>query len=141
MSPRSPLTVWPLHGIPEITAGTDLVDEMGQQRIETDHLDMGVVGNRVAGQLHAQLQRQGRALGRALGDTEDQPIEQSGGAIHQVDVAVGDRIEGAGIDGDSVAGRGHSVEGSSGLAPACGGSLASVSVATAAVAGTRRYSA
>ncbi|MCP2635821.1 coenzyme F420-0:L-glutamate ligase [Microbacterium sp. HD4P20] len=26
MQPRPPLTVWPLHGIPEITTGTDLVD-------------------------------------------------------------------------------------------------------------------
>src|SRR3546814_5995796 len=76
---------------------TDFRDEMRQQRIETANLDVAVVRQRVAGQVHAQLQLQRRALGRALGHADDQAIEQGRCAIDQVDVAAGDRIEGAGI--------------------------------------------
>src|SRR5690606_33444365 len=50
---------------------------------------------------------QRRALGRALGDADDQALEQRRGAIDQVDVAAGDRIEGAGIDRGTVAGHVH----------------------------------
>src|SRR3546814_8759988 len=76
---------------------------MRQQRVEAANLDVAMVRQRVAGQVHAQLQLQRRALGRALGHADDQAIEQGRCAIDQVDVAAGDRIEGAGIDRDAVA--------------------------------------
>src|SRR3546814_1458274 len=74
---------------------------MRQQRVEAANLDVAMVRQRVAGQVHAQLQLQRRALGRALGHADDQAIEQGRCAIDQVDVAAGDRIEGAGIDRDA----------------------------------------
>ena len=71
-------------------------------------LDVGVVGHRLARQLDPQVQRQRRALTGALGDADDEALEQRRGAVDQVDMAVGDRVEGTGVYGDSVSGHGHS---------------------------------
>ena len=89
-------------------AGTDFLDEVRQQRIEAAHFHVRVMGHGLAGQLHAQLERQGRALAGAVGDADDQALEQRRGAVDQVDVTVGDRVEGAGIDRDAGACHSHS---------------------------------
>ncbi|KAG1448363.1 hypothetical protein G6F57_016871 [Rhizopus arrhizus] len=80
---------------------------MGQQGIEADDLDIAVVAQCAAGQLHALFQRQRRALGRALRHADHDLFEQRRGPAHQVDMTIGDRIERSGIDGNAAVGHGH----------------------------------
>ena len=47
------------------------------------------------------LQRKERRLVGIRGDADDDAVEYAGRAPHQVLVTIGDRIEGAGIDGDA----------------------------------------
>src|SRR5690606_33919389 len=58
-----------------------------------------------------------RALGLAFGHADDDFLEQRRGSVDQVDVAVGDRIEGAGIDGNAAMGHGSGRLQGAGLAP------------------------
>ncbi|MNW01993.1 hypothetical protein D3C71_1977140 [compost metagenome] len=80
---------------------------MRQQRIETTHFHVAVVAQRIAGQLNALLQRQGRPLGRTLRHAHHHLLEQGRSAVHQIDVTVGDRIEGARVDSNAAVGHGH----------------------------------
>ena len=69
----------------------------------------GIWLERLLRELHAQLQRQRGPLPRALRDADDQPFEQRRGTVDEVDVAVRDRVERAGVDRDA-GGRAHSFE-------------------------------
>ena len=62
------------------------------------HLDVRQVGS-TARQLDALVEREHRRLVGVGGDRDDHAVEDAGGAAHQVLVAVGDRIEGARVDG------------------------------------------
>ncbi|MNT91328.1 hypothetical protein D3C72_2324040 [compost metagenome] len=80
---------------------------MRQQGIEADHVHVAIVPQRIARQLHAQFQRQCGALGGALRHADHDLLEQRRGPVHQVDVTVGDRIEGARVHGNAAVGHGH----------------------------------
>jgi hypothetical protein len=67
-----------------------------------------MMGDGLAGQVDPQRQRQRRALSRAFRHAKDELLEQGCGAVDQVDMTGGDRIEGARVDSDSVSGRSQS---------------------------------
>jgi hypothetical protein len=82
---------------------------MREQPGEADHLDLGMVRQRLPCELHAQLQRQGGPFARALRDADDHPFEQRRGAVDEVDVPVRDGVERAGVDRDA-GGHAHSFD-------------------------------
>ena len=91
----------------QVHTRADLVDEMREQPAEPARLDVRVVGDRLAREVHAQVERQRGPFAGAFGHADDEPLEQARGAVDQVDMAVGDRVEGTGIDGDAAAVRAH----------------------------------
>src|SRR5216684_9167868 len=87
-------------------AGADRLGEMHQQGVERPDLDPLVVAvfevaHLVADDLDPLVGREQRALGVIAGDPDDQMIHHIQGAPDDVAMAVGDRIEGAGIDPDA----------------------------------------
>src|SRR5216683_5589340 len=87
-------------------AGTDRLGEMHQQGVERLDLDpLGVtvfeVAHLVAYDLDPLVGREQRALRVIAGNPDDQMIHHIQGAPDDVAMAVGDRIEGAGIDPDA----------------------------------------
>jgi hypothetical protein len=68
---------------------------------------MRVMRDCFTGKLDTQIERQRGAFARAFGDAEDQPIEQLRGPVDEVDMAIRDRVDRTGLDGDAVAGRAH----------------------------------
>ena len=79
---------------------------MHQQSVEGAHLDaLGVavveVGDLFAHDRDPLVGREQRPLAVVAGDADDQPVDDLGRAQDDVGMAVGDRIEGAGIDPDA----------------------------------------
>ena len=72
-----------------------VVDE---QTFEGVDLDVRLVAEHGAGDLDALVHREERCLFRVDENRDDDAVEQAGAAGDDVDVAVGQRIEGAGID-------------------------------------------
>ncbi len=86
-------------------APTDL-GKTHQQRVEGAHLDpLGIavfeMGDLVADDLDPLVGGEQRALAVVAGDADDQPVDDPGGSADNVRMAVGDRVEGAGIDPDA----------------------------------------
>ena len=92
LTARRPLT------ITGIVVGAAVVDE---QALEAVDPDVGQVGDGVAQQLHALLDREQPGLARVDQHRHDQLVVEPGGPVDDVDVAVGDRVERTGTDGTS----------------------------------------
>ena len=78
--------------------GLLLPGKIHQQAGEAHHLDVGQVSRHLPGQLNALLEIEQRPFARAVGHPDHHLVEQSGGAANEIGMAVGDGIEGAGID-------------------------------------------
>ena len=70
-----------------------------QQRIEAQNLDLRNSPHRLASQRHALLQAEERTLVAILGDRYHHPLEHARRPADQIDVAIGNGVERAGIDG------------------------------------------
>jgi hypothetical protein len=81
--------------------------EVRQQGVEADDFDVVMVRQRTARKLYAQLQRQRRSLRWTLCNAHHYLFEQRCRPVHQVDVTIGDRVEGARIDSDATVCDGH----------------------------------
>ena len=90
-----------------ITERFDRDGEMHQQRVEGPHLDpaarrlVGDMRDLVAHDLDALVGGEERPLAGVARDADDQLIDDLDRAQDDVGVAVGDRVEGAGIDADA----------------------------------------
>ena len=78
---------------------TELAREIHREAGVTHDLDTRNVAQHLARQLDPLFERKHRRLVRVRGDRDDHAFEHAGGTAHQVLVAVGDWIEGSGIDG------------------------------------------
>src|ERR1700752_703223 len=86
--------------------GPDRLGKTHQQRVEGEHLDpFGVtvfeVGDLVTDDLNPLVCGEQRTLAVVAGDADDQSVHNPGGPADNVRMAVGDRVEGAGIDPDA----------------------------------------
>ena len=84
------------HGVDAALAGV-----LDQQPVEAVHLDARVVLHRLEDEALALGHREERRLLRVVGHRDDQPVEQVQAALDDGDVAVGERVEAAGVDGDA----------------------------------------
>jgi hypothetical protein len=84
--------------------GILLLHELGQKAGKTAHLDIGNMRQHFAAQLNTVVHRHAAGLLHAGADTDDDTIKDAHGAFDQVGMAVGDRVEGAGIDDRAHAG-------------------------------------
>src|SRR5712691_9826333 len=87
-------------------AGADRLGEMHQERVERRYLDpIGAavfeVVHLVADDLDPLVGREQRPLGVVAGDPDHQMVDDVQGAPNDVAMAVGNRVEGAGIDRDA----------------------------------------
>jgi hypothetical protein len=90
----------------------DAAGEVDEQAVEALDLDLGAGalgdgGGLGADELDAFLEREHGALAGIDGDADDQAVNEPGGAGDDVHVAVGDRVEGAGVDAHEAAGLRH----------------------------------
>ena len=94
----------------EVRDGTQAADQrlrafaprvVDEQSIEGVHLDVVPVAEHLADHRHALVDREERRLVGVDEDGDDNPIEDRTGALDDVDVAAGERIEGPGKDGDA----------------------------------------
>src|SRR6056297_903767 len=85
-------------------AGPLLLDEARQEIVETDDLDVlaATFTEHRSGQLDSLGQRKRGLLVGAFGDGDDHAPVHARGALDQIGVTVGQRVEGAGIDRDVV---------------------------------------
>ena len=81
--------------------------EIHEQALELANLDARLVANRGANELHPLLDREQRLLGDVDGDGDDEAIDESETAADEVLVAARDRVERAGVEGDSGHGAGE----------------------------------
>src|SRR6266403_721263 len=88
-------------------AGPHRLGEMHQQGIEGAHLHLAVTGGQIEGgnlrrdHGHALMHVEEGPLADIGRNADDQPVGQAGCAADDVDMAVGDGVEGARIDGDA----------------------------------------
>jgi hypothetical protein len=76
-----------------------LLHELRQQPAEARHLHVLVRLQHFLGELHALVEREERPLRLAVGDAHDHLVEELRCPLDEVLVPVGDRVEGARIDG------------------------------------------
>ena len=80
---------------------TDLLREVDEQSAERVHLDSRLVLHRLADERHPLLDREERGLGGVDGHGDDEPVHELETAVHEILMPARDRIEAAGVDGDS----------------------------------------
>src|SRR5580704_341589 len=87
-------------------AGADRLGELHQQGLKGAHLDafgrlaLEQLGDVGADDLNPFVGRKERALAVVARHRDDQPVDNLRGAANDVEMAVGDRVKGAGIDAD-----------------------------------------
>src|SRR4030095_1035292 len=90
-------------------AGFDRLGEAHQQAGKGAHLDaldrvrLAEMGDLVAYDLDPLVGREQRPLAVIAGDPDDQPIDDMQGSADDVGMAIGDRVEGTGVDPDATA--------------------------------------
>src|SRR4051812_1242357 len=81
--------------------------EMHQQAVEGTNLDLGAIGLQcrdiLLDHLNPLLGGEQRSLPRIASNANDQMVQYAGGALDDIHVAVGHRVEGPGVDTDSLA--------------------------------------
>ncbi len=83
---------------PDQHVGLLLPGKIHQQAGEAHHLDVGQVSRHLPGQLDTLRQIEQRPFARAVGHPDHHLVKQPGGPAYEVGVAVGDGVEGAGVD-------------------------------------------
>ena len=73
-----------------------VVDEQALEAVDDD---VGQVGDRLAEQVHALVDGEEAGLAGVDQHRDDQLVVEAGGPVDDVDVTVGDRVEGSGADG------------------------------------------
>ena len=83
-----------------MTPGVLAASVVDEQAVEGVHFDVGGALEHLARDVDALRHREERRLLHVDQDRDDDAIEEARAALDDVDVAVGQRIERAGIDGD-----------------------------------------
>ena len=73
--------------------------EVDQQPVEQHHLHVRPVGRHLPQHLHPLLRAEQGVLGHVVADRHHDLVDEAGGAPDDVEVSVGDRVEGSGADG------------------------------------------
>src|SRR5579864_2085599 len=83
---------------PDDDVGSGFSREVDGEPVKSAHLDIRAGAEAVANHLHPLLDAEERMLARILEHGDDHPVEDQGGAIHHVQVAVGQGVEAAGVE-------------------------------------------
>jgi len=80
-------------------AGVDFLSEVDEQAVEVGDLDLFQIGGGVADEVEAFFGGEEGGFCVIAGDGDSDVVEEAAGAFDDVEVAVGDWVEGARIDG------------------------------------------